>query len=53
MSTKANPPPTHHRKPAKNHPWNAQGKQAKPKAERAAEPPSIAERKPHRRWGAA
>lgn len=42
----------HIRKPAKNHPWHAQGAVSKSKSQRAAEPQALADRKAHRRWGA-
>lgn len=40
----------HIRKPKPSHPWKAQGVCSRKKSERAAEPPSIAERKPSKRW---
>jgi len=49
MSTKANPPPTHHRKPKKGHPWTAQGEFSKTKRQRANEP-AYTGQKPMKSW---
>lgn len=49
MSTKANPPPTHHRKPKKGHPWSAEVQKAKTKAQRANEP-AYTGNKPMKSW---